>query len=269
MVGQHARMKAGLFGSILRPPRVRREEERRHARRRARSSRYVGLEDEPARPAVDQPLLRRPAPAGDRPRAGVRAQAAAARRADGGDEPPGVGAADRLHAPAARRARAHDPADRARHAGGDGASPSTSPCWTTGRRSPRARPQEVRQNPRVIEAYLGKQAERDHTAATERRATRRSPTDGAARSQGHPHVLRQHRGAQGRLDRGRGGRVRNADRLQRSRQVHDAALDLGPHPAAPGLDPLRGPRDLRDASAGDRRAWASRSRRRAGTSSRA
>ena len=29
MVGQHARMKAGLFGSIFRPPRVRREEKAR------------------------------------------------------------------------------------------------------------------------------------------------------------------------------------------------------------------------------------------------
>ena len=37
MVGQHARMKAGLFGSILRTPRVR-QEERRCARRRARCS---------------------------------------------------------------------------------------------------------------------------------------------------------------------------------------------------------------------------------------
>jgi branched-chain amino acid transport system ATP-binding protein len=45
MVGQHARMKAGLFGSILRTPRVRHEEER--VREKAREElRYVGLRDE-------------------------------------------------------------------------------------------------------------------------------------------------------------------------------------------------------------------------------
>lgn len=45
MVGQHARMKTGLFGSILRPPRVRREEER--VTEKAREElRYVGLEDD-------------------------------------------------------------------------------------------------------------------------------------------------------------------------------------------------------------------------------
>jgi branched-chain amino acid transport system ATP-binding protein len=44
MVGEHARMKAGLFGSILRPPGVRREE--REVRDRAREIlRYVGLKD--------------------------------------------------------------------------------------------------------------------------------------------------------------------------------------------------------------------------------
>ncbi len=42
MVGEHARMKAGLFGSILRPPWVRREE--REVRERARETlEYVGL----------------------------------------------------------------------------------------------------------------------------------------------------------------------------------------------------------------------------------
>ncbi len=42
MVGQHARMQAGLFGSILRPPSVRREEQR--AREKAREMlEYVGL----------------------------------------------------------------------------------------------------------------------------------------------------------------------------------------------------------------------------------
>jgi len=42
LVGEHARMRAGLFGSILRPPRVRREE--REAREKARETlSYVGL----------------------------------------------------------------------------------------------------------------------------------------------------------------------------------------------------------------------------------
>jgi branched-chain amino acid transport system ATP-binding protein len=42
MIGQHARMRAGLFGSILRGPRVRREE--REVRQRAADTlRYVGL----------------------------------------------------------------------------------------------------------------------------------------------------------------------------------------------------------------------------------
>jgi branched-chain amino acid transport system ATP-binding protein len=50
MVGQHARMKAGLFGSILRPPHVRREE--RAVREKAREMlEYVGL-----KPAVHENL---------------------------------------------------------------------------------------------------------------------------------------------------------------------------------------------------------------------
>jgi len=44
MVGQHARMKAGLLGSIIRPPRVRREE--RDVRDKAREMlSYVGLKE--------------------------------------------------------------------------------------------------------------------------------------------------------------------------------------------------------------------------------
>ena len=53
------------------------------------------------------------------------------------------------------------------------------------------------------------------------------------------------------LDR-RGGRGRHADRLQRRRQVDDAALDLRPHAAAHGLDPLPRRGDLDAARAGDR-----------------
>jgi branched-chain amino acid transport system ATP-binding protein len=45
MVGEHARMKAGLFGSVLRPPWVRKEE--KNVREKARETlRYVGLREE-------------------------------------------------------------------------------------------------------------------------------------------------------------------------------------------------------------------------------
>ena len=94
MVGEHSRMKAGLFGSILPHAEGAARGGRERARRRARSSTYVGIADALARPAGDQPLLRRPAPGGDRPRAGVRPEGPAARRADGGHEPAGVGRAD-------------------------------------------------------------------------------------------------------------------------------------------------------------------------------
>ena len=45
MVGQHARMKAGLFGSIIRTPSVRKEEKRVEEKARE-ELRYVGLKDE-------------------------------------------------------------------------------------------------------------------------------------------------------------------------------------------------------------------------------
>ena len=188
MIGQHSRMKAGLFGSIIRTPRRPHGGEARCARRRTTSSSTSGIKRALARPAGDQPLLRRPAAGGDRPRAGVGPEGAAARRADGRHEPAGVRRADGLHAQAARRARDHDPADRARHEGRSWASPSTSPCSTTARRSPRAARPRCAANPRVIEAYLGKAAAEEGNVA-----------DGVPRSRRHPDLLRQHPGAQGHL----------------------------------------------------------------------
>ena len=117
-------------------------------------------------------------------------------------------------------------------------------------------PQEVRQNPRVIEAYLGKQAASDRLMAL-------------LEVKDVHTFYGQHPGPEGRssLEVER-GRDRHADRLERRRQVDDAALDLGPDAAAAGLDPLQGQRDRRDARRRRSCRWASRSRPRAGTSSR-
>ena len=72
-------------------------------------------------------------------------------------------------------------------------------------------PEEIRTNPRVIEAYLGTQAQRHE------------PDDPRARRR--PLLLRQHPRPQGRVaDRGR-GRDRDPDRLERGRQDHHAAHD--------------------------------------------
>ena len=81
-------------------------------------------------------------------------------------------------------------------------------------------PAEVRADSRVIEAYLGKQE---------------SPQWRCSRSIRHPHPLRRDRSAEGRVADRRGGRGRHADRLERSRQVDHAALDLRADPGrAPG-----------------------------------
>src|SRR5262249_8393046 len=119
MIGQHVRMRAGLFGSIFRPPWVRREE--RETRERARELlAYVGL----SQTVFDRLAAQRAH--GDKRRAcsragaGGRAERPAARRADRWDEPPRIGGAGGLHAQAARREEADHPADRARHEGRDG-----------------------------------------------------------------------------------------------------------------------------------------------------
>ena len=86
---------------------------------------------------------------------------------------------------------------------------------------------------------------RAEPARSSRRTSARPPlkrrrTDGASRSRRHPDLLRQHPGAQGRLADRRRGRERDADRLQRRRQVDDAALDLGAHAARTGSIKLAG-----------------------------
>ena len=116
---------------------------------------------------------------------------------------------------------------------------------------------DPRQRPRVIEAYLGK------------RESGQELTWPLLELDGHPHLLRQHRGAEGHLARGRGGRDRHADRLERRRQVDDAALDLRADAAARGLDHVRRARRSARPRRRTSSASASRSRPRGGTASRA
>ena len=100
MIGHHARMRAGVFGSIVRPSWVRREE--RATRERARELlAYVGLPQSVFDRLAIAAVVRGPAAGRARAGTGGRAERAAARRADRRHEPARIGGADRVHAPAA------------------------------------------------------------------------------------------------------------------------------------------------------------------------
>jgi ABC-type sugar transport system ATPase subunit len=92
MVGRYCRTSAMAFTAIVRGPKFRREEAATRER-----ARRVGRAPGP------QPALRRPAAAGDRPGAGHRPEGAAARRADGGNEPAGDPSGDGVDLPDSRQ----------------------------------------------------------------------------------------------------------------------------------------------------------------------
>jgi branched-chain amino acid transport system ATP-binding protein len=118
MVGQHTRSAAGVFGSILRIPNVRREE--RRIRERAREAlgffgtRLVGYREEQAAFMLSYANRRRLEVARHGP------PDRSVGRADGRDEPARNARAARSHREDARRARDHGARDRARHAGREG-----------------------------------------------------------------------------------------------------------------------------------------------------
>ena len=252
MVGQHARMSGGLFGSILRTPKVRAEEKRAHEKA-GEMLELVGLSAK----QFDQTAIN--LSYGDQRRVEIaRALASDPQlllldEPTAGMNPRGVRPPDALHGAAARRARPDDPAHRARHEG---------------------RHERVRAHHGARPRREDRRGRPGRPCAPTRRSSRRTSESrlsdhGAARSRRHPHVLRQHRGAQGRVAEVAGGRVRHADRLQRRRQVDDAAVDLGPVAGAHRADPLR--RRATSRTPRPRRSCgsASRSRPRAGAASRA
>ena len=158
MIGEHCRSYPSVWQGARATPccSVRSARPARSARMRTNALELLGIlrARRQARRQGLRPALWRPAQARNGARARHPAAAAAARRAGRRHEPARDRRA-RRNDHAHPRPRRHHHSGRARHAAGDGAFPTASPCSISAPRSPTGSPKEIQRDPAVIEAYLG------------------------------------------------------------------------------------------------------------------